>query len=97
MIEAHPFAWAFFVAFILVTSFTMLNLFIAVIIDSTQSSTAEDASRQRIDEHEATRAEVRALREEVRALTEALGAREGGTVPDGGGRDGGGPDVAGTR
>ena len=78
VIEAHPFAWAFFVAFILVTSFTMLNLFIAVIIDSTQSSTAEDASRQRVDEHEATRAEVRALREEVRALTEALGAREAG-------------------
>ena len=78
VIEAHPFAWAFFVAFILVTSFTMLNLFIAVIIDSTQSSTAEDASRQRVDEHEATRAEVRALREEVRALTQALAAREEG-------------------
>ena len=80
VIEAHPFAWAFFVTFILVTSFTMLNLFIAVIIDSTQSSTAEDANRQRTDEHEATRAEVRALREEVRALTEALASR--GNVPD---------------
>ncbi len=75
VIEAHPFAWAFFVTFILVTSFTMLNLFIAVIIDSTQSSTAEDAQRQRVDEHEATRAEVRALREELRALTAALADR----------------------
>ena len=76
VIESHPFAWTFFVAFILVTSFTMLNLFIAVIIDSTQSSAAEDANRQRVDEHEMTRAEIRALREEIAALHRALGATD---------------------
>jgi voltage-gated sodium channel len=34
VMEEHPYAWAFFVPFILVTSLTVLNLFIAVIVDS---------------------------------------------------------------
>ncbi len=36
VIEVHPWAWAFFVPFILVSSFTVLNLFIAVIVDAMQ-------------------------------------------------------------
>lgn len=36
VIETHPWAWAFFVPFILVSSFTVLNLFIAVIVDAMQ-------------------------------------------------------------
>ena len=34
VMEEHPLAWAFFVPFIVVTSLTVLNLFIAVIVDS---------------------------------------------------------------
>lgn len=36
VIETHPWAWAFFVPFILVSTFTVLNLFIAVIVDAMQ-------------------------------------------------------------
>ncbi len=36
VIEVHAWAWAFFVPFILVSSFTVLNLFIAVIVDAMQ-------------------------------------------------------------
>lgn len=36
VIETHTWAWAFFVPFILVSSFTVLNLFIAVIVDAMQ-------------------------------------------------------------
>ncbi len=36
VIETHHWAWAFFVPFILVSSFTVLNLFIAVIVDAMQ-------------------------------------------------------------
>jgi len=32
----YPYAWAFFIPFILVATFTMLNLFIAIIVDATQ-------------------------------------------------------------
>lgn len=72
----YPYAWIFFIAFILVATFTMLNLFIAVIVNAIQS------------EHEAEReappsdgrgsgaellAEVRALRAEVGELRALLG------------------------
>ena len=68
VIDAHPFAWIFFVLFILITSFTMLNLFIAVIIDATQSEAGVEASRHIDDQHVQTREELGRLREEIRSL-----------------------------
>ncbi len=52
VMEVHPFAWVFFVSYIMVTSFTMLNLFIAVIVtamDMGDNETAEE-SRQSLKE-----------------------------------------------
>ncbi|MBU1310990.1 MAG: ion transporter [Gammaproteobacteria bacterium] len=37
VMEQFPYAWAFFVPFILIATFTMLNLFIAVIVNAVQS------------------------------------------------------------
>ena len=37
IMETFPYAWAFFVPFILVATFTMLNLFIAIIVSAMQS------------------------------------------------------------
>ena len=37
VMEAYSWAWIVFVAFIVLSSFTVLNLFIAIIIDSMQS------------------------------------------------------------
>ncbi|TYL55424.1 ion transporter [Nocardioides sp. BGMRC 2183] len=37
VMEVHPWAWTFFVTFILLSSFTILNLFIAVIVDTMQT------------------------------------------------------------
>ena len=54
--------------FILITSFTMLNLFIAVIIDATQSEAGVEASRHIDDLHVQTREELGRLREEIRSL-----------------------------
>lgn len=36
-LEAHPFAWLFFVPFVLIATFAVLNLVVAVIVDSMQS------------------------------------------------------------
>ena len=75
VLEAHPFAWMFFVLFILITSFTMLNLFIAVIIDATQSEANSETTQHVDDQHEQTRREIAAMREEIRALRGLLEAR----------------------
>lgn len=37
VMETFPYAWAFFVPFILIATFTMLNLFIAIIVSAMQS------------------------------------------------------------
>jgi voltage-gated sodium channel len=41
VMEQHPGAWMFFIPFIVVTTFTVLNLFIALIVNSMQTLTAE--------------------------------------------------------
>jgi len=44
VMEQFPLAWAFFVPFILIATFTMLNLFIAVIVSAMQTFNAEEAA-----------------------------------------------------
>lgn len=39
VMEVYPWAWVFFVPFIIVTSFAVLNLFIALIVNSCRRST----------------------------------------------------------
>ena len=79
VMENFPYAWVFFVPFILVATFTMLNLFIAIIVNAMHSySEAEHqdtvASVEKAREHiEADlHTEVRALREEIRELKRML-------------------------
>jgi voltage-gated sodium channel len=79
VMEVYPQAWLFFVPFILVATFTMLNLFIAIIVNAMQSHSAaqqeqtvaavESATRE-VDRHvhehlERIEAELRALRERL--------------------------------
>lgn len=85
VMEEFPYAWAFFIPFILIATFTMLNLFIGVIVDAMQTvSEAEHADTldalDRTQEHiEAdVHAEVRALRDEIRDLRRLIEARGGG-------------------
>ncbi|MDX1711491.1 MAG: ion transporter [Rhodovibrionaceae bacterium] len=73
VMETHPFAWAFFVPFILITSFAVLNLFIGIIVDAMQSQHREESAGIREAAHEdATEIihEIRALRSEVQKLSQ---------------------------
>ncbi|HZG08288.1 MAG TPA: ion transporter [Allosphingosinicella sp.] len=67
VMEQFPHAWAFFVPFILLTSFIVLNLFIGVIVNAMSEATEEEAH----DERESILRELRALGDEVRALRQA--------------------------
>ncbi|MFC4728277.1 ion transporter [Coralloluteibacterium thermophilus] len=84
VMEEFPYAWAFFIPFILIATFTMLNLFIGVIVDAMQTvADAEQAETLQALDHardqieEDVHAEVRALREEIRALRTLLETRGG--------------------
>ncbi len=79
VMENFPYAWAFFIPFILVATFTMLNLFIAIIVNAMQSYTeneqketvaAVDQAREHIEAD--LHAEVRAMRDEIRELKALL-------------------------
>jgi voltage-gated sodium channel len=79
VMENFPYAWVFFVTFILVATFTMLNLFIAIIVNAMQSYTeaeqrdtklAVEAAREHIESD--LHAEMRSLRDEIRALKSIL-------------------------
>ena len=75
VMEVHPYAWVFFVPFILIATFTMLNLFIAVVVNAMQSyhdMEAEHAGASHT-EHAELLAEIRALRTELRALESKRG------------------------
>ncbi|MDW8322544.1 MAG: ion transporter [Burkholderiales bacterium] len=82
VMEHFPYAWAFFIPFILIATFTMLNLFIAIIVNAMQSFgerehaetvAAVEAARTHIEAD--LHAELRALRAEIAALKEALRAQ----------------------
>lgn len=67
VMEVFPWAWAFFVPFILITSFMVLNLFIAIIVTAmTESDTPPAPAPLKDIAHEisALRAEIAALRAE---------------------------------
>ena len=71
VMEVYPQAWAFFVAFILPSTYAALNLFIGVIVSAMQEDYEASASADRQTLHDDTAAvleEVRALRGEVASL-----------------------------
>ena len=45
IMEIYPWAWIVFVTFLIVSSFTVLNLFIAIIIDSIQTLNNNDKQK----------------------------------------------------
>jgi voltage-gated sodium channel len=83
VMQAHGWAWLYFLCFILVSTFTVLNLFIAVIVNAMQeqhaaqvrAGTAEPTPAERLEQ------EVRALRAELARVHEALGRQRPGGTP----------------
>lgn len=75
VMEQFPYAWAFFVPFILLATFTMLNLFVAVVVNAMQSTYHEEGAEQaRVAHAERVRVldEVVGLRAEIKALTQVV-------------------------
>jgi len=90
VMETFPYAWIFFVSYILVSTFTMLNLFIAVVVNAMQAEHARETddalaagTTAGAAPEAALHSELRALRNEVRALR-ALFAQRAGLAPDAG-------------
>lgn len=71
VMDEFPLAWMLFVPFIIMTAFTVLNLFIGVIVDAMQHEHELEAREERenlMSDNELIIKELRALREEVKQL-----------------------------
>lgn len=63
-----PYAWVFFVTYLLIATFMVLNLFIAVVVNAMQSQVAEDIKADEKVHTQSILDEVRALRREIAAM-----------------------------
>jgi voltage-gated sodium channel len=86
VMEKHPYAWIFFISYIVVTTFMVLNLFIGVVVNAMQAEASKaeaverEAERGMIQEEAAPiLAEVKSLRAEVAALRADMAQRTSGT------------------
>jgi voltage-gated sodium channel len=70
--EVYPWAWAFFVPFILITSFSVLNLVVAVIVNSMQLVHEAEQKEEREAERQIVHEETSALTSEIQAMRREL-------------------------
>jgi voltage-gated sodium channel len=85
VMEVYPYAWAFFVPFIAMTAFSVLNLFIGLLVNTMQAAVDAEAEQEferlrdlvkmetdQVDGHVLElKSEIKELRAEIRALMEA--------------------------
>ncbi|MEM9690554.1 MAG: ion transporter [Pseudomonadota bacterium] len=81
VMEVYPYAWMFFVPFIVVTSFAVLNLFIALVVNSMQSLNEETAGAMQAeaeaahDEREALKMQLDQIAGQINDLRKRLARR----------------------
>ncbi len=78
VLTEFPYAWAFFVPFIIITTFSVLNLFIAVIVSAMQARHHDEQEQENVSAHkerELLLEQVKLLRSEVAAIRTHLDAR----------------------
>ena len=66
VMEVYPYAWIFFIPFITVTTFTVLNLFIGIIVDAIATVKEQDASQRH--HQPSTKTDIDLIREDISAL-----------------------------
>lgn len=69
--QTHGRSWVFFLAFVLIATFTMLNLFVAIVVRVVEED-SEPVVDHVIDGQQAIKNEIRALREQIEALSKRL-------------------------
>jgi voltage-gated sodium channel len=74
VIEVFPYAWVFFILFILIATFIIFNLFIAVIVDSITADKEKDELNK--NQADTIENEIKAVREELSALRKLLETRQ---------------------
>ena len=72
LMQTRPFAWLFFIPFIVITTFTVLNLIIGIIVNAIQEEHAKDKADERAAERALIRDETTPLLVEIKGLKAEL-------------------------
>ncbi len=82
VMKIYPYAWVFFITFILITSFAVLNLFIGIIVDAMQSQNTEEEelikaeAQKGREERDQIHNELVSLRQELASVRQILEDRD---------------------
>ncbi len=66
IMEAHPYAWLFFVPFIFIATFIMINLIVAIVVDAMNEMAIESKK------DDPNLVEIKALREEIQEIKKLI-------------------------
>lgn len=72
VMEVYPTAWAFFVPFIIITSFSVLNLFIGLLVNTMQSAVEDETNEEIAHLNETVQQETKMLNERVKELHDEI-------------------------
>lgn len=72
VMEAYPYAWAFFVPFIMITSFVVLNLLVGLVVNAMQEAATSSDAEEKLDATEAAHRELLAELSEIKARLDRL-------------------------
>jgi voltage-gated sodium channel len=80
IMEQHPYAWVFFIPFIFIATFIMINLIIAVVVDAMgelQNSETENIKENIQTSEDHTLQEIQSLKSEIRELKNIILQQDG--------------------
>lgn len=77
VMEVHPQAWMLFVPFITITTFSVLNLFVGLIVNTMQAAVVAEEEKEMQSIEALVEARTTELKAEIAALRALLEAREG--------------------
>jgi voltage-gated sodium channel len=70
VMKEYPLAWLFFVPFILVTTFAILNLFIGIIVDAMQQISGDDKENDLVEKDMHTK--MRSIENQLKEIKNLL-------------------------
>lgn len=72
VMEVHPMAWLFFVPFIMITTFAVLNLFVGTVVSAMQTEGNAEQEKLAEDERLAMLAQLKTLNSELARMSHEM-------------------------